>query len=75
MLSMIRKTIIEFVDIDEEKITEETNFITDLNINSYDFANIIGRFEDNLGIEIPDRDLRKLETVKDVQEYLIKKLQ
>ena len=72
---MIRKTIIEFVDIDEEKITEETNFITDLNINSYDFANIIGRFEDNLGIEIPDRDLRKLETVKDVQEYLIKKLQ
>ncbi len=74
MLSMIRKTIIEFVDIDEEKITEETNFITDLNINSYDFANIIGKFEDNLGIEIPDRDLRKLETVKDVQEYLTKKL-
>ncbi|WP_426351370.1 acyl carrier protein [Alloiococcus sp. CFN-8] len=72
---MIRKTIIEFVDIDEEKITEETNFITDLNLNSYDFANIIGKFEDNLGIEIPDRDLRKLETVKDVQEYLIKKLQ
>ena len=53
MLSMIRKTIIEFVDIDEEKITEETNFITDLSINSYDFANIIGKFEDNLGIEIP----------------------
>ena len=75
MLSMIRKTIIEFVDIDEEQITEETNFITDLKINSYDFANIIGKFEDNLGIEIPDRDLRKLETVKDVQEYLIKKLQ
>lgn len=75
MLSMIRKTIIEFVDIDEEKITEETNFVTDLNINSYDFANIIGKFEDNLGIEIPDRDLRKLETVKDVREYLIKKLQ
>ena len=75
MLSMIRKIIVEFVDIDEEKITEETNFITDLNINSYDFANIIGKFEDNLGIEIPDRDLRKLETVKDVQEYLIKKLQ
>lgn len=75
MLSMIRKTIIEFVDIDEEKITEETNFVTDLNINSYDFANIIGKFEENLGIEIPDRDLRKLETVKDVREYLIKKLQ
>ena len=75
MLSMIRKTIIEFVDIDEEIITEETNFITDLNLNSYDFANIIGKFEDNLGIEIPDRDLRKLETVKDVQEYLTKKLQ
>ena len=75
MLSMIRKTIIEFVDIDEEKITEETNFVTDLNINSYDFANIIGKFEENLSIEIPDRDLRKLETVKDVREYLIKKLQ
>ena len=43
MLSMIRKIIVEFVDIEEDKITEETNFLQDLNINSYDFANIIGK--------------------------------
>ncbi len=75
MLSMIRKIIVEFVDIEEDKITEETNFLQDLNINSYDFANIIGKMEENLGIEIPDRDLRQLETVGEIKEYLLKKLQ
>ncbi|WP_052447555.1 acyl carrier protein [Clostridium polynesiense] len=72
---MIRKTIIEFVEVDEETITEETNFLQDLNLNSYDFANIVGKMEEALGIEIPDRDLRKLETVGDVKEYILKKLQ
>ncbi len=75
MLNMIRKTIIEFVEVDEETITEETNFLQDLNLNSYDFANIVGKMEEALGIEIPDRDLRKLETVGDVKEYILKKLQ
>ena len=71
----IRKTIVEFVDVDEEKITSETRFIEDLELNSYDFANIIGKLEEILDIEIPDRDLRNLETIGDVEEYLKKKLQ
>lgn len=75
MLNTIRKTIVEFVDVDEEKITSETRFIEDLELNSYDFANIIGKLEEILDIEIPDRDLRNLETIGDVEEYLKKKLQ
>ena len=75
MLSTIKKTIVEFVDVDEEKITSETRFIEDLELNSYDFANIIGKLEEILDIEIPDRDLRDLETIGDVEEYLKKKLQ
>ena len=75
VLSTIKKTIVEFVDVDEEKITSETRFIEDLELNSYDFANIIGKLEEILDIEIPDRDLRDLETIGDVEEYLKKKLQ
>ncbi len=75
MLNTIRKVIVEFVDVDEEKITSETRFIEDLELNSYDFANIIGKLEEILDIEIPDRDLRDLETIRDVEEYLKKKLQ
>ncbi len=75
MLNTIRKVIVEFVDVDEEKITSETRFIEDLELNSYDFANIIGKLEEILDVEIPDRDLRDLETIRDVEEYLKKKLQ
>ncbi len=74
MLNLIRRTVIEFVDIDEEMITEETHFIRDLHLTSYDVVSIIGKIEDDLGVEIPDREIRDLETVGDLIKYLSNKI-
>lgn len=74
MLNYIRNKLTEYVDIEEDAITEESHFIKDLHMNSYDFISIVGTVEDELGIEIPDNDMRELETVGDLSEYLKKKM-
>ena len=70
MLSLIRNTIIQYVEIDPETINEDTRLIQDVNLNSYDIVNVIGDLEDELDIEIPDEDLRNMVTVGDVINYL-----
>ncbi len=74
MIDIIRKTILEYVDIPEEKITEDTDFVTDLEMNSYDLISMIGQLEESLCIEIPDTEIRDLKTVGDVAEYLKQKV-
>lgn len=70
MLDLVRKALLEYVDVPSEVITEETDFINDLHMNSYDFVSLIGQLEETLCLEIDDNDLRGLHTVGDVVNYL-----
>ena len=74
MLNIITKLIMEYVEVDESLITRETNPIKDLSLNSYDFISIIGKIESELGIEINERDIRKLETLGDLDDYIKAKI-
>jgi acyl carrier protein len=74
MFNLVIKIIQEFVEIDEDSITEDTNLINDLHLTSYDIVGIIGKIESDLGIEIPDREIRNLDTVGELIKYLNNKL-
>ncbi|MEA4888655.1 MAG: phosphopantetheine-binding protein [Clostridiaceae bacterium] len=74
MLNIIINDIMEYVEIEESSITESTNPVTDLHLNSYDFISLIGRLESELGITIPERELRKLETLGDLDVYIREKM-
>jgi acyl carrier protein len=65
---------LEYVDLNEEDITENTRFTEDLGLNSYDFISIVGKVESDLAIEIPDIEIRGLQTVGEMAEYLRTKL-
>jgi acyl carrier protein len=75
MLNLIRKTIKEFVEVDDNAITADTHFIRDLHLTSYDIVSMIGRVEEDLGVVIPDNEIRNLDTVGELLEYLKKKMQ
>ncbi len=75
MLSYIRKSLLEYVDTEESAINEQTRFVADLNLNSYDVISLVGKVEQDLDVEIPDGDIRGLMTVGDLTEYLKRKLQ
>jgi acyl carrier protein len=74
MLTLIKKLIMEFADVDEDAITEQSSFMGDLHLTSYDVVCLIGKLEENLGVEIPDREIRDITTVGELLDYLGKKM-
>lgn len=61
-----------YLGLKEEEITSDMDLMYDLNINSYDIMSIIGKFEDEFDIEVPDEDIRNFITVADVINYIKK---
>lgn len=51
----------------------DTDFVKDLELNSFDIMNMIGAFEDYFDVEIPNRDVWQLRQVKDVIRYMMEK--
>ena len=45
MLKFIIRTIQEFVEVNEDEITEDTHFISDLHLTSYDIVSIVGKLK------------------------------
>ena len=57
----------------KQGITDETDFVQDLALNSFDVMNIISAFEDHFDTTIPTREVWHLHQVKDVIDYLAQK--
>ena len=74
MFEKVRTTLLEYVDVDKEFITENTEFLRDLKMNSYDIFTLIGQLEDEFGISIPTEDLETIVTVGDLVRYLVENI-
>lgn len=59
---------------DAETINEDSMLQADLGLSSFDVVGIVTEFEDIFHIEIPDRDLTKFVSVRDIVEYLEKRV-
>ena len=66
--------IVEQLDADVEKISNDDSFMDDLGADSLDTVELIMAFEEEFDIEIPDEDAENIRTVGDVLEYLGDKL-
>ena len=74
MLGATTKLVGEYVDDADDQLTRDTDPVRDLHLNSYDLMSIIGRLESDLGIEIGERDVRRLVTLGDLDDYIRSKL-
>lgn len=66
----IKDIIIEQLQVDEADIAMDTNLMKDLSADSLDAVEIIMAIEDAFGIEIPDEDAEKFQTVEDLVKYV-----
>ena len=67
MLELIQKIIFEVTG--KSEVTIDTDFVRDLELNSFDVMNIVCAFEEYFQTTIPTRDVWKLHQVRDVIEY------
>lgn len=66
----IRQIIVDELGVDEAEVTENARFIEDLGADSLDLVELVMRFEEEFGIEIPDEDAEKIQAVRDAYNYV-----
>ena len=66
----VKTVIVEQLGIDEASVRMASSFLDDLGADSLDIVEFIMALEEEFGIEIPDEDVEKIVTVKDVVEYI-----
>lgn len=75
VLNGVKEIINEILDIPIEEIKLESNLAEDLEADSLDIVEMLMQLEDKFGLQIPESTAENLKTVKDVVEYLEKRLQ
>ncbi len=70
---MIRKIVVQQLDVTEDQVTREAKFIDDLGADSLDIVELVMTIEEEFGVEIPDEDAEKIVTVGDAINYLERK--
>ena len=66
----VQAIIAEYLDLEEDTITMESQLVDDLGADSLDAVDIAMALEDEFDIEIPDEDLEKMSKISDVVKYL-----
>ncbi|CAN0136743.1 MAG: acyl carrier protein [Halobacteriovoraceae bacterium] len=70
MEEKVIKLISDATKVDMGKISTDTSFVDDLNLDSLDIVELMMKMEDEFGIEIPEEDAEGLKKVSDVVKYL-----
>ena len=66
----VKDIIINELGVEQEKVTPEARFVDDLGADSLDTVELVMAFEEEFGMEIPDEDAEKLQTVGDAISYI-----
>lgn len=70
MFEELKELICEYVDVNPSDIKEESRFIEDLGFNSYDFMSMVGEIEEKFDVEVEEREVVNVKTVKDAVEHI-----
>jgi len=67
------KIVAEQLNVDESEINADSSFVDDLGADSLDTVELVMAFEEEFGVEIPDEDAEKIQTVQNAIDYIAAK--
>ena len=70
MFEELKEMICEYVDVEPGEIREDSRFVEDLGFNSYDFMSMVGEIEEHWDVEVDEREVGNVKSVKDAMEYI-----
>jgi acyl carrier protein len=68
----VKKIVVEHLNVDADKVTDNASFIEDLGADSLDTVELVMAFEEEFGIEIPDDAAESIVTVGDAVKFIEK---
>jgi len=66
----IKKVIVEQLSCSDDQVKPEASFTQDLGADSLDTVELVMAFEEEFGLEIPDEDAEKIQTVKNAVDFI-----
>ncbi|MGB5964831.1 MAG: acyl carrier protein [Sulfurimonadaceae bacterium] len=71
----IIKEILEVApDVEEDEIEPNENIQRSLEIDSFDFLNVLTALNAQLGVEVPEADYGKVDTLEHMADYFAERL-
>lgn len=70
MLDKVISLISEYQDIPANTIHADSHLVNDLGFTSYDVVGLVGKFEDEFDVEVPDRKIKLIKTVDDIVKFI-----
>ena len=71
VLALIRSHLSDELEIDPQRITEQTRFKEDLDADSLDLYTLVQELEDSYGVRIPDEQAAKILTVGQAADFIV----
>ena len=69
MIEKLKEIIVNYVEVNPDDITENSRFIEDIGLNSYDFMCMLGDIEDEFNITVDEAEIVNLRTVGEAIAY------
>ncbi|HEY5040905.1 MAG TPA: acyl carrier protein [Verrucomicrobiae bacterium] len=66
----VKDIIVEQLGVKPEQVTPAAKFIEDLGADSLDTVELVMALEEEFGVEVPDEQAEKLQSVGDVIKYI-----
>lgn len=66
----VKKIIVEQLTVNPDQVTPDAKFVEDLGADSLDNVELIMALEEEFGLEVPDEEAEKLQSVGDVIKYI-----
>ena len=66
----VKSIIVDKLGVEESEVTETASFTNDLGADSLDTVELVMALEDTFGIEIPDDQQEKIQTVQDAIDFI-----
>ena len=66
----IREIICDQLDLEEDKVTMDSDIMEDFEADSLDVVDLVVSIEDEFGLEVPDDQIENFRTVGDVVRYI-----
>lgn len=70
MFEDFKKKLSEYVDTPIDEITEDSRFIEDLGLNSFEFMSLLGDLEEEYDVEVEEDEILKIKTVGEAVKYI-----
>ncbi len=70
VLEKVKSILAEQFDVEEDKITADTDLQEDLGADSLDVVDLLMSIEDEFEVEVPDEEIENIKTVGSLVSYI-----